>query len=150
MKMHSWLPWILVIALWMNNNKLKHRVMNTNKMILCIDNFFLPANNLQESRRFYANTLGLGVHFDFSEKGLLAFQVGNDEAAIILKDSTKFPDARPAILLQVSDVQELYTILSGKGVPFTKKPYRINTGWAAELQDPAGNVIGITDYDGEK
>ncbi|GAA0527989.1 VOC family protein [Chitinophaga japonensis] len=116
------------------------------KQILCIDNVFLPAGNLQESRRFYADTLGLTVKFDFSERGLLAFRVGSDEAAIILKDSHRYPDARPALLLQVADVQQLYTLLAAQGVHFTKKPYRISTGWAAELQDPGGNVIGITDY----
>ncbi|WP_213086864.1 VOC family protein [Chitinophaga agrisoli] len=145
MKIHQWLPWLLVLVLWLDNNHPKHITMTTNK-ILCIDNFFLPAHDLQESRRFYAQTLGLNVHFDFSEKGLLAFRVGNDEAAIILKDSAKFPDAKPVVLLQVTDVQELYNNLTAQGVHFTKTPYRINTGWAAELQDPAGNVIGITDY----
>jgi len=119
--------------------------MNTNK-ILSIDNFFLPAHSLQESRRFYANTLELPVKFDFSERGLLAFRVGNDEAAVILKDSTKFPDAKAALLLHVTDVQQFYNELLAKGVTFTKKPYKMNTGWAAELQDPSGNVIGITDY----
>lgn len=122
--------------------------MNTNK-ILSIDNFFLPASNLQESRRFYANTLELSVRFDFSERGLLAFRVGNDEAAIVLKDSTRYPDAKPALLLHVTDVQQFYGELLAKGVTFTKRPYKINTGWAAELLDPAGNVIGITDYSNE-
>lgn len=119
--------------------------MNTNK-ILHIDNFFLPAGNLQESRRFYTDTLHLCVKFDFSERGLLAFRVGNDEAAIILKDSSRFPDAKPALLLHVTDVQQFYNELLPKGVAFTKRPYKINTGWAAELLDPSGNVIGITDY----
>lgn len=122
--------------------------MNANK-ILSIDNFFLPANNLQESRRFYANTLELAVKFDFSDRGLLAFRIGNDEAAIILKDSTRFPDAKPALLLHVTDVPRFYDDLLVKGVTFTKKPYRINTGWAAELLDPSGNVISITDNNNE-
>lgn len=119
--------------------------MNTSK-ILSIDNFFLPAHSLPESRRFYAGTLDLPVKFDFSEKGLLAFRVGHDEAAVILKDITKFPDARTALLLHVSDVQQFYQELLAKGVTFTKQPYKMNTGWAAELLDPSGNVIGITDY----
>jgi len=149
MKIHIWLPWLLLFLLWIQKNETKTNNMTT-RQILCIDNVFLPASNLQESRHFYADTLGLPVKFDFSEKGLLAFQVGSDEAAIILKDSHRFPDARPALLLQVTDVQQLYTALAAQGVPFTKKPYRISTGRAAELQDPAGNVIGITDYNSER
>lgn len=122
--------------------------MNTNK-VLSIDNFFLPAHSLQESRRFYANTLELPVKFDFSERGLLAFRIGNDEAAIILKDTTRFPDAKTALLLHVTNVQQFYDELLPRGVAFTKKPYKINTGWAAELLDPSGNVIGITDYNND-
>lgn len=70
----------------------------------------------------------------------------NDEPAIILKDKTRFPHAKPSLLLQVADVKETYKELQQKGVVFTKAPYQIQTGWAAELQDPAGNIIGITDY----
>lgn len=119
--------------------------MNKNK-ILGIDNFFMPAQDLQESRRFYGELLELPLKFDFSDRGLLAFHIGNNEPAIILKDKGKFPDARPALLLQVTDVQQLYAKLAAKGIVFSKPPYRIHTGWAAELQDPSGNAIGITDY----
>ncbi|WP_298736446.1 VOC family protein [uncultured Chitinophaga sp.] len=119
--------------------------MNTNR-ILGIDKFFLPAHSLQESRLFYANTLQLPVKFDFSERGLLAFRVGHQEAAIILKDITMFPDAKASLLFHVADVQQLCQELLSQGVTFTKMPYKISAGWAAELQDPSGNVIGITDY----
>jgi predicted enzyme related to lactoylglutathione lyase len=53
---------------------------------------------------------------------------------------------KPSILLKVTDVKETYRQLQKQGVIFTKVPYQIKTGWAAELQDPAGNIIGITDY----
>lgn len=74
-----------------------------------------------------------------SDKGISAFKVGNDEPAI-------FPDAKPFLLLEVTDVKKTYKQLLQQGIVFTKTPYRIQTGWAAELQDPAGNIIGITDY----
>jgi predicted enzyme related to lactoylglutathione lyase len=119
--------------------------MNKHK-ILGIDNVFMPAQDLRQSRIFYGETLELPLKFDFSERGLLAFHLGNGEPAIILKDKEKFPDARPSLLLQVTDVQQLYRKLADRGVVFTRQPYRIHTGWAAELQDPSGNIIGITDY----
>ncbi|WP_455017014.1 VOC family protein [Kingella oralis] len=59
------------------------------------DNFFFPADDLAATKRFYQKTLGLPVKFDFSDRGMLAFQVGNEEAAIILKDKQKFPQADP-------------------------------------------------------
>lgn len=111
-----------------------------------IDNYLLPAKDLAASRTFYHKVLGLPVKFDFSDRGLLAFQVGDGETAIILKDQHTYPDAAPVILLEVDDVQVLYDSLQQQGIKFTKPPYRIRTGWAAELQDPSGNLIGITDY----
>jgi len=114
--------------------------------IKAIDNYFLPATDLNKSKHFYQQILGLDVKFDFSDKGMLAFKVGNEEPAIILKDTNRFPDAKPSILLEVTDVKETYKQLQEQGVVFTKAPYQIQTGWAAELQDPAGNIIGITDY----
>ncbi|SFD27347.1 hypothetical protein SAMN05518672_1011393 [Chitinophaga sp. CF118] len=114
--------------------------------ITAIDNYFLPAADLNESRNFYREILGLEVKFDFTDKGMLAFKVGNDEPAIILKDTKHFPDTKPSLLLKVENVKETYKQLREQGVIFTKVPYQIKTGWAAELKDPAGNIIGITDY----
>jgi len=115
-------------------------------MIKAFDNLFLPAVSLEESKKFYTETLGLLVKFDFSERGLLAFKVGEEEPAIILKDQSKFPDAKPSILFTVENVEETARQLENKGVKLTKKPYKIMTGWAAEFTDPTGNLLGITDY----
>lgn len=115
-------------------------------MIKSLDNLFLPARELEESEKFYTEVLGLQVKFDFPDRGLLAFKVGEEEPAIILKDQSKFPDAKPSILFAVENVEETAKILEIKGVIFTQKPYKITTGWAAEFTDPAGNLLGITDY----
>ena len=50
------------------------------------DNFFLPAENFEESKQFFAEVLKLKIKFDFSEIGMIAFSVGDEEPAIILKD----------------------------------------------------------------
>ncbi|WP_373741449.1 VOC family protein [Neisseria sp.] len=110
------------------------------------DNFFFPANDLVTSRQFYQDTLGLVVKFDFSERGMLAFKVGNEEAALILKDKNKFPEAKPTVWIEVEDVHEAYARFQPKGVNFLSAPFRIPTGWAVEFTDPAGNVLGFTDY----
>ena len=109
------------------------------------DNFFLPANNLNESRTFYQK-LGLAVKFDFADKGLLAFKVSNQEPAIILKDAGKFPGTKPTIWFAVNDVREEYSRLGEKGITFLSVPFEIYTGLAAEFEDPSGNRLGITDY----
>ncbi len=112
-------------------------------MLKNYDNFFLPATDLTSARAFYADTLGLSVKFDFSARGLLAFRVGDKEAAIILRSHT---DTKAAILFEVDDVRVAYSELKEKGMKFLSEPYEINTGLAVEFEDPFGNRLGITDY----
>ena len=111
------------------------------------DNFFYPSENLEESKKFYTEVLGLPIKFDFSQQGMVAFKVGDEETAIILKDKSKFPEVKPTIWLEVENVQTLHKELIKKGVTFLSEPFKIRTGWAVEFYDPSGNVIGITDYD---
>ncbi len=112
-------------------------------MLKNYDNLFLPANDLEKGREFYQGMLGLPVKFDFSARGLLAFKVGDEEPAIILRSE---PSARPSILFEVDDVRATYEELKEKGVIFRSEPYEIYTGLAAEFEDPFGNRLGITDY----
>lgn len=110
------------------------------------DNFFLPVDNLDEAKKYYKDILGLKVKFDFSDKGMAAFNVGEEEPAIILKDKNKFSDLKPTIWFEVSDVMEEYNRLKEKGIDFLSEPFEIKTGYAAEFEDPFGNRLGITDY----
>jgi predicted enzyme related to lactoylglutathione lyase len=110
------------------------------------DNFFLPANDLKKAKEFYQETLGLSMKFDFSDKGFLAFKVGNQEPAIILKDINKFPNSKPTIWFVVDSVKEEFLKLKEKGIKFLSEPYQIKTGLAVEFDDPFGNRLGITDY----
>ncbi|WMJ87122.1 VOC family protein [Anaerocolumna sp. MB42-C2] len=110
------------------------------------DNFFVPVNNLVQAKDFYQKVLGLSLKFDFSEKGMVAVQVGNEEPAIILKDTHHFPDAKPAIWFEVDCVEDKYQSLKEKGVTFLGEPYKIGTGHAVEFEDIFGNRLGITDY----
>src|SRR5450631_2928617 len=112
-------------------------------MLKNYDNFFLPAADLTSAREFYGDTLGLPVKFDFSARGMLAFRVGDEEAAIILRNHT---DVKPAIWFEVDDVNITYSELREKGLRFLSEPYEIFTGLAVEFEDPFGNRLGITDY----
>ncbi|NDW12013.1 VOC family protein [Bacteroides sp. 214] len=110
------------------------------------DNYFLPANNYQESVHFYSEVLGLEKKFEFAEQGMVAFKVGNEEPAIILKDKTKMPNTIPAIWIEVEDTKAVYEKMKAKGIVFLSEPFKIRTGWAVELNDPSGNRLGFTDY----
>ena len=109
------------------------------------DNFFLPTDDLYEAVNFYTN-LGLSEKFNFSDKGMIAFSVGEEEPAIILKDIARFPDQKPTIWFVLNDVLTEYKKLEERGIRFISKPYPIGTGIAVEFKDPFGNVLGITDY----
>jgi len=101
---------------------------------------------LKKGKEFYQDLLGLPVKFDFSSMGMIAFKVGDNEPAIILKDLSKFPQAKPTIWLVVDNVGEEYRRLKAKGLKFLSEPYPIKTGMAVEFEDPSGNRLGITDY----
>ncbi len=110
------------------------------------DNFFLPATDLEAAKEFYHRVLQLPVKFDFSEEGMIAFAVGNQEPALIVKDVRRFPDARPTIWFVVDDVDEEYQRLKQQGLTFLSEPFAIATGRAVEFEDPFGNKLGMTDY----
>jgi len=50
----------------------------------------LPATDLHKALDFYHLMLGLPAKFDFSEKGMVAFTVGDQEPALILRTFTIF------------------------------------------------------------
>ncbi|HOW10598.1 MAG TPA: VOC family protein [Bacteroidales bacterium] len=107
------------------------------------DNFFLPANNLDTAKEFYKNKLGLDIKFDFADKGMTAFKVGDNEPAIIVSN---LQNATPAIWFTVDNVGQAYEALKQKGVEFLSEPFEIMTGFSVEFTDPFGNKLGLTDY----
>lgn len=113
------------------------------------DNFFLPVDNLEKAKDYYLK-FGFSIKFDFSDNGMVAFKVGSQEPAIILKDKKKFPDAKPTIWFVVDNVSSEYRNLKEKGISFISEPFEIYTGLAAEFEDPFGNRLGITDYSKQK
>ncbi|HJD75949.1 MAG TPA: VOC family protein [Bacteroides reticulotermitis] len=117
-----------------------------NEQIRNYDNFFLPVDDYEGSKRFYSDVLGLTLKFEFAAQGMVAFSVGDEEPAIILKDKNKFPTAQPTLWLEVADVRMLYSEMKNKGVEFLSEPFKIRTGWAVEFSDPSGNTLGFTDY----
>lgn len=114
--------------------------------ILDYDNFFLPVSDLAQAKDFYQNKLGLDIKFDFSDAGMTAFKVGNQEPAIIVSDTNKIDRKKPAIWFRVESVKATYEQLKERGVVFLSEPFQIQTGMAAQFEDPFGNLIGITDY----
>jgi predicted enzyme related to lactoylglutathione lyase len=131
-------------------NRNRNRLGRERQHMKDYDNFFLPVADLEKARLFYQKLLGLALKFDFSDKGMVAFKVGGQEPAIILKDLKKFPDAKQTIWFVVDDVRVEFERLKKNGVRFLSEPFQIPTGLAVEFEDPFGNRLGITDYSGKK
>lgn len=106
------------------------------------DNFFLPVSSLDAAKQFYKNKLGLVTKFDFADKGMTAFKIGDSEPAIIVTTM----HIKPAIWFTVENVQDAYEELKQKGVEFLSEPFEIMTGFSVEFTDPFGNKLGLTDY----
>ena len=110
------------------------------------DNFFLPVDDIDKAIDYYENILGLKLKFNFKNKGMVAYNVGDEEPAIILKDKKIFKDMKPTILFVVENVKKEYEEMKEKGIKFICEPFEILTGTSAEFEDPFGNRFGITDY----
>jgi predicted enzyme related to lactoylglutathione lyase len=106
------------------------------------DNFFLPADDLERARAFYAGTLDLPVKFELTPQEIIAFRVGDEEPALFL--GTRW--TKPAIWFEVADVRATAAELAARGVTFLSEPFAVRTGLAVEFEDPFGNRLGITDY----
>ncbi len=133
-------------ALCDNNGFILTITEDTDSPLLSYDNLFFPVDDYEKSKQFYSQTLGLKTKFEFAEQGMIAFSVGDEEPAIILKDKKKFPNAKPTVWIEVADARALYNELKSNGVEFLAEPFKIRTGWAVELTDPSGNMLGFTDY----
>lgn len=117
------------------------------------DNFFLGVDDIEEAKAFYGKVLGLCPKAGFTSKtplGMLAFNVGEAEPAIFLKDKNVYKDVKPSIWFTVDDVKVEYMRLQDSGVAFLSEPFDIRTGLAVEFDDPFGNRLGITDYSKQK
>lgn len=110
------------------------------------DNFFLPVSDLAEARRYYEDVLEMNMKFDFSDRGMIAYNIGAEEPAIILRDIARFANAKPSIWFEVQNVKAEYARLKDRGVVFLSEPFEIGTGYSVEFEDPFGNRLGITDY----
>lgn len=110
------------------------------------DNFFVPVDDMEKAMHYYGNELGLELKFNFRDKWMVAYHVGDEEPAIILKDKKIFKDMKPTIWFVVWDVKEKYETMKEKGIKFLSEPFEIGTGTSVEFEDPFGNRFGITDY----
>lgn len=117
--------------------------------VLGVDNIMLAVGDLEQARAFYESTLGLPVKFAVPQAGVVGYRLGDEEPGLMIRVqglSPSPPRDTPRIWLEVKDARAAANALRQAGARILGEPMEILTGWAVELADPWGNVLGLTDY----
>jgi predicted enzyme related to lactoylglutathione lyase len=111
--------------------------------VLGVDNVLLGVPDLAHARRFYTDLLGLKVRFEVAEAGIILFAIGDEEPGLLVRAGDSRP---PRLWLEVPDARAAAEELQSVGLTPLAPAFEVFTGWTVELADPAGNVVGLTDY----
>ena len=112
-------------------------------MIKSIWSVTLYVSNLQESTRFYQETLGLDKKYEYAS--YIGFESGGIEIGLTPRKNLKIGKDAPTIQFLVNNVDKAYQTLKEKGVEFTAEPHDEPWGGRqARLQDPDGNTLELT------
>lgn len=118
--------------------------------ILGVDNVMFVVGDALLARRFYTDVLGLTEAFAFAEAGIVGYQLGNEEAGLVIRLDPDLPAgpplASPRLWLEVPDAHAAESLLRERGIEPLEPPRRLRTGFVVEVADPWGNVVGLTDY----
>lgn len=114
--------------------------------VLGVDNVYLPVADLDEAVAFYRDVIGLPVTKRFDQMGMALFQIGVETPGLGVGTSAEPRIGEQKVWFEVPDARAAAEELSAKGVSPLAPPFLIPTGWAFEVKDPWGNVIGFTDY----
>ena len=114
--------------------------------VLGIDNVFVQVADLAEAVLFYEETVGLPVHQRFDQMGMALFRVGDETPGLGVGVTDEPVAGGQKVWFEVPYARAAADELSTKGVQLIAPPFQLPTGWAFEVRDPWGNVIGFTDY----
>ena len=115
-------------------------------MFESLDIVILNVSDLQASRKFYKDVMGLKVKNE--SENWVEFQLGETSLAIRpepegLEDPRKVKWGH-ALAFKVDDVDAVYEQLRQRGVHFLVKPRDEFFGRHAEFVDPDGHIYSIT------
>jgi len=105
--------------------------------------------NLADARRFYTETLGLRIVWEY-KNGAIGFDAG--PATLIVEKAEQSADPKhresvgkfTGISLQVDDIDLVYSELAAKGVRFLAPPEKMDWGGTlAHFKDSSGNVLTL-------
>jgi catechol 2,3-dioxygenase-like lactoylglutathione lyase family enzyme len=108
--------------------------------------------DVEEARRFYADTLGLRVDVDQEMGGMLTLHLGGGTDVLVYPKSDHTPATYTVLNFPVDDVDRVVDELSGRGVRFERYPgfeqddKGIARGQGPDIAwftDPAGNILSV-------
>ncbi|MEU4389708.1 VOC family protein [Kribbella sp. NPDC023855] len=117
--------------------------------VLGVDNVFLPVGDLAQAVTFYQDMVGLPVAKRFDEIGMVLFRIGDETPGLGVRFTESPAAGGQKVWFEVPDARSAAQELSANGVAPLAPPFQLPTGWAFEISDPWGNVIGFTDYTGK-
>ena len=108
------------------------------------DHLVLPVSNLDRSRDWYMEMLGLKVEFEIAARQAVALQ--DDEGfAIFLEERADVEPNGIALWFQVDDVDKTFAEWTARGVAFAHGPQKNFWGYGPELADPDGYIVRLWD-----
>jgi catechol 2,3-dioxygenase-like lactoylglutathione lyase family enzyme len=108
--------------------------------------------DVEEARRFYADTLGLRVDVDQEMGGMLTLHLGGGTDVLVYPKADHTPATYTVLNFPVDDVDRVVDELSGRGVRFERYPgfeqdeKGIARGQGPDIAwftDPAGNILSV-------
>ena len=109
----------------------------------------LHVSNLEKSREFYQETLGLNKKYEYPS--YIGFECSGVEIGLIPRDKLEIGKEAPSIQFLVESVDKTCQTLKEKGVELTVDPHDEPWGGRqARFLDPDGNTLELTQIDWKK
>lgn len=114
-----------------------------------IARIILRVGDLQRAIEFWTEQVGFEVAMNAGE--FVFLDGGSTQLVLNHVDSVGSDESLTELVIEVEDIETVYTEMSARGVPFEVEP-RMVTGdgarelWAAHFQDPDGHLASITGW----
>ena len=113
--------------------------------MLKFDHLSIPVADLDRSRAWYVETLGLAVEFEVPERRTVALQDSDGFALFLLEAPLPVGADGYAMWFKVDDVNATFAAWSARGVAFAHGPRTFFWGYGVELTDPDGRPVRLWD-----
>jgi glyoxylase I family protein len=122
-------------------------------MIARLAHVCLCTTDLEKTRKFYCDVLGVPKKFNFTRKGrVVGYYLdmgGGTFLEIFIQEDLKGPDNRVPLkhlCLEVPSIDEMRSRLEAHNIPLGEKTLGLDNSWQAWFKDPNGVEIEFHEY----